>query len=102
MKKLIAQRHTVRHNLAAIICVCLSVYFAGNALFGERSSFRLMALNQQIGKLDDEVAALHDRRVALEDKVVRLRPGSIDPDMLEERARAVLGFQHPEERTLLQ
>ena len=102
MKKLIAQRHTVRHNLAAIICVILGVYFAGNALSGDRSLFRLMALDNQISSLDTDVTALQERRIALQDKVVRLRPGSIDPDMLEERARAVLGFQYPQERTLLQ
>jgi cell division protein FtsB len=61
-----------------------------------------MSLNKEISAMDSDVTALHQRRVALEDKVVRLRPGSIDPDLLEERARLVLGFQHPQERTLLQ
>jgi cell division protein FtsB len=102
MKKLIAQRYTVRHNLAAIICSILAIYFAGNALTGDRSLFRLMNLNKEISAVGDDVITLHERRVALEDKVVRLRPGSIDPDLLEERARVMLGFQHPDERTLIQ
>ncbi len=101
MKKLIAQRYTIRHNFTAIICACLSVYFMWHALLGERSSFRLMMLDSKIDTLQTEVAGLESQRAGLESNVVRLRPGSLDPDMLEERARTVLGFNYPTETIIL-
>ena len=101
MKKLIAQRYTVRRNFIAIICVCLSVYFGWHTLFGERSAFALTTLNARTEKLNTEVSALHSQHAALEDKVVRLRPDLLDPDMLEERARLVLGFNYPSETVIL-
>lgn len=101
MKRLIAQRYTIRRNFVALICACLSVYFIGNALFGERSSFRLIVLNNEIVQTGQEVANLKAQRLALESKVKKLRPGSLDPDMLEERARFVLGFNYASEQILL-
>ena len=101
MKKLIAQRYTIRHNFTAIICACLSLYFMWHALLGERSSFRLMMLDSQVASVEKEVGGLEAERSAIEAKVVRLRPGSLDPDMLEERARVVLGFNYPSETILL-
>jgi cell division protein FtsB len=102
MKRLIAQRYTVRRNLVAIIGLILGLYFSSNALAGDRSLFRLMTLDNEISSLSADVHVLHDKKAALQDKVVRLRSDSLDPDLLEERAREVLGFQYPNERTLLQ
>ena len=101
MKKLIAQRHTFRRNMIAVVCVFLTAYFMGNILFGDRSSERLSALNTQVSTLSTEVASLDTARLSLQNKVTRLRPNSIDPDMLEERARVVLGFDYGSERVLL-
>ena len=36
----------------------------------------------------------------LERDVALLRPESLDPDLLDERARAALGFAHPDELTI--
>lgn len=101
MKKLINQRHTFRRNMVAIVCVFLTAYFVGNILFGDRSSERLVTLDGQVAQMTGEVAQLDAGRQALQNKVVRLRPNSIDPDMLEERARAVLGFDYGSERVIL-
>lgn len=57
----------------------------------------MMSLERNIERLSDQYDDLHKQRQALENKVTMLRPGSIDPDLLEERARVVLGYQHPDE-----
>ena len=101
MKRLIAQRYTIRRNFISVICASLAVYFAWHALLGDRSLLRLKTLDAQVGRLDGEVAALESGRQSLESDVERLRPGSLDPDMLEERARIVLGFNYPSEHVLL-
>jgi cell division protein FtsB len=40
-------------------------------------------------------------RVELERKVSLLRPDNLDPDMLDERARAMLNYLHPRDLTLM-
>lgn len=57
----------------------------------------MVSLERNIERLSDQYDDLHKQRQALENKVTMLRPGSIDPDLLEERARVVLGYQHPDE-----
>lgn len=62
---------------------------------------RLSALDQAIAATEIVHDDLIDERVALEERVVRLRPASLDPDFLEERAAIVLGFYRPEEQIIL-
>ena len=68
---------------------------------GERSMFRLMSLERSITKISTQYDREHARREQLEARVLKLRPGSIDPDLLEERARAVLGYARPDERIVI-
>ncbi|MCB9991457.1 MAG: septum formation initiator family protein [Rhodospirillales bacterium] len=101
MRKLIEQRYVIKQNLLAIVGFLLFCYFSYHAILGERSYIRLMSLEREITKVSASYDNLHERRVALEDRVVRLRPGSLDRDLLEERARYVLGFQYPGEMTII-
>src|SRR5450631_2310160 len=67
-------------------------YFAANAFTGNHGLRAQLDLDQQMSAMQQELAeakterALWDRRVAL------LRSDGLDPDMLDERARAQLGF----------
>jgi len=62
---------------------------------------RLLAdLDQQVTRLADELAALKAERAVLERRVSLLRAESIDADMLDERARALLNYSDPRELTL--
>lgn len=97
MKRFFQQHHVVKHNFVAIIGFCLCFYFTYHILSGERSYLRLVSLERNIERLDRQYGDLSVQRKALENKVVMLRPGSIDPDLLEERARVVLGYHHPDE-----
>ncbi len=102
MGRLIDQRYLIRHNFPAIIGFCLFLYFTYHIGFGERSILRLMMLERQTATVSQQYDRLHEERLALESKVVRLRPGSIDPDLLEERARYVLGYTLPGEQVIIQ
>jgi cell division protein FtsB len=101
MKRLIEQRHIVKQNIWSLIGFCLICYFGYHTLMGERSVLRLMTLERKLTTVSQAYEANHAARVALEDKVSRLRPGSIDPDMLEERARYVLGYARADEQVIL-
>ena len=102
MKRLIEQRYLVRRNFTAIIGFCLFCYFSYNIVFGERSALRLLTLERSTAEATATYNDLHAQRTALESQVIRLRPGSLDRDLLEERARVVLGYSYPGERIVLQ
>lgn len=101
MKKLIEQRYVVRQNMLTIIGLCLCAYFSWHIVAGQRSSFRLMSLERQIVKVSGQYDQTHAKREQLEARVIKLRPGSIDPDLLEERARVILGYVRPDEHVVI-
>ena len=70
----------------------LVAYFAYHALEGDRGLRALQSLDQEIvaatAVRDDVVSS----RIEIERRVARLHPETLDPDLLEERARLVLGY----------
>jgi cell division protein FtsB len=100
MKRLIEQRYIVRQNFIAIIGICLSVYFCYHLVAGERGYLRFMSLERQIAAAEQTYDTLTAQRSAIEEKVVMMRPGSINRDLLEERARVVLGYRYTDEKIL--
>lgn len=102
MRKLIQKRYILRQNLLTVIGVCLSFYFCFHLLAGDRGYFRLMSLENQMTKTSQEYADIKSEREALETKVVMMRPGSVNRDLLEERIRDVLGYRYENEVVLLQ
>ena len=101
MNKLYSHRYLIRQNLVLLIGICLSFYFSYHAISGERSYTRLMSLNETIVSTKMAHAALNNEKNAFAQKVVMLRPGSLNRDLLEERARAVLGYQRKDEVAIL-
>ena len=75
-------------------------YFGLSAYSGNRGLRAKQDLEEQIGQLNDELAALRAERATWERRVLLLRSGSIDPDILDERARALLNYAHPNDLTL--
>ena len=101
MKRLLEQRYLVRKNLVTLIGMGLFMYFSYHLVQGERSYIRYLSLNQNVATLEQDAENLHKERQGLETKVAMMRPGSINRDLLEERARVVLGFRREGEKDLL-
>jgi cell division protein FtsB len=70
-------------------------YFGVNAYTGKYGLHAQAALDQEMIALTGELARLKQERIALEQRVSLLRAESLDPDMLDERARFQLEFAHP-------
>ena len=102
MKKLLENRALLRRNLFLMICIVLTGYFSYHLVMGKRGYFQLKALENQIELTQASFNEIKAEREAIEKKVVMMRPGSVDIDLLEERARHVLGFTKPDEYILLQ
>lgn len=101
MKRLIDKKYVARQNLIAVIGVCLSFYFCYHLIAGERSYLRLVSLDHQISTTENEYEKTKSEREALEQKVVMMRPGSVNRDLLEEQSRKVLGFHYKDEKVLI-
>jgi len=82
------------------IAALLIGYFGVNAYTGNHGLRARADLDQQVTRLADELAALKAERAVLERRVSLLRAESIDADMLDERARALLNYSDPRELTL--
>jgi cell division protein FtsB len=84
-----------------VIAALLIGYFGVNAYTGNHGLKAKKDLDQQIAELTHELGRLKDERVRWERRVVLLKSDSLDPDMLDERARALLYYVHPHDLTIM-
>ena len=98
-------RKRLRSVLTALglyLCAALLIgYFGVNAYTGNHGLRARQGLDLQIARLVTERDALRAERQQWERRVALLGPESLDPDMLEERARALLDYVDVRELTLL-
>ena len=89
-------------NALALYTIAAAVigYFGVNAYSGSRGLRAQQDLDQQIAQLTGELTVLKAERANWDRRVSLLKPESIDPDMLDERARALLNYADPRELTL--
>jgi len=76
-------------------------YFGVNAYTGAHGLKAKQDLVLQIGELGAELERLKLERADWQHRVALLRAGSVDPDMLDERARIMLDYMHPRELTMM-
>jgi cell division protein FtsB len=75
-------------------------YFWAHAHSGDHGLKAKQDLVHQAIELTDELDELRRERAAWEHRVALLRPNAVDPDLLEERARAQLDYTHPRDLVL--
>ena len=76
-------------------------YFAVNAVTGRHGLRAQQDLDVQMASMQKELAGLKTERSGLERRVALLRSDRIDPDMLDERARALIGYGDPRDLVLI-
>ncbi|MGB0719033.1 MAG: FtsB family cell division protein [Bdellovibrionales bacterium] len=101
MNKLHVNASMFRENLLPLIGLLLCFYFSYHAVSGQRSFFTLFSLERQIETSDAQRDNVALERQNLERKVIAMRPGSLNRDLLEERVAAVLGYQAADEVRVL-
>jgi cell division protein FtsB len=75
-------------------------YFGVNAFTGNHGLNARQNIDQQISELSAELAAVQAERTVWERRVSLLKSESLDPDLLDERARALLDYVDANELTL--
>jgi cell division protein FtsB len=76
-------------------------YFAANAFTGNHGLRAQQDLEQQLTAMKNDLMQLKAERAVWERRVSLLRADRIDPDMLDERARALIGYADRRDLTLL-
>ena len=98
-------RKRVRSILTAlglyVIAALLIGYFGVNAFSGNRGLKAKQDIDQQVAGLSVELAQLKVERAQWERRIALLKSNGVDPDMLDERARALLDYVHPHDLTMM-
>jgi len=105
MVRRMVSRTRVRSILSALglyaAAALIIGYFWVNAHSGDHGLRAKQDLVHQAVELTRELEAARREREAWEHRVALLRPNAVDPDLLEERARAQLDYTHPRDLTLV-
>ncbi len=95
-------RKRARHAIAPVLFLCFAAYLAYHTVNGERGLIAWAHMTQQLTQVNGDLSRARAERDRLERRVMLLRPDSLDLDMLEERARAVLNYGLPNERVYVE
>lgn len=90
-------RARARHILGPALGICAVIYFTYHAVHGDRGLIAWRHLNQKVNAAHEILAETSVRRRLLERRIALLSPDSLDPDMLEERARLMLNYGYPDD-----
>ena len=93
---------SVRSAIVPLICCALAAYFTYHLIAGGRGLDARARLETHITTLEGGLRGLQAVRAKLERDVSLLRAEHLDPDMLDERARAILNFAHPHELVIVE
>jgi len=76
-------------------------YFGVNAYNGDRGLKAKEDIDRQTAALTVEFDRLHAEQAQWERRIALLKSRDLDPDMLDERARALLDYADPHDLTLV-
>lgn len=97
------KRLTRFFSLLTFYCVSamLVYYFITQAHTGKRGMEAKTSLNQQLVVLKDELKELKSEHKEWKHRLSLLKSENVDRDLLEERARVVLGHVHPNDVVIM-
>ena len=101
MKFLEHIKYRMSQALWPAMFITILFYFAYHAVQGNYGLLALRDLDRSLAEIKIVAEATGAERKLLETKTSRLTPGNIDPELLGERAREVLGFVSDSERVIL-
>jgi cell division protein FtsB len=91
----------IRPLLVPAVCLLFLAYFGYHAVEGDYGHHALQKLKARETELAGQLARLKADRRALDRRVALMRPESLDPDMIEERARRALNVARADDIVIL-
>lgn len=95
------QRIAPSRLIRPLLAVFAVFYLLFHALHGERGIYAWIRDTRELRALQAELARTKDERERVELRVDHMRNGSIDPDLLDEQMRRMMGVMKPGEVVLL-
>ncbi|MCX5480080.1 septum formation initiator family protein [Kaistia geumhonensis] len=86
-----------RKLLLPLGAVAVMAYFGYHSFNGDYGIWSRDRMNREAIGLEAELQSLKAQRLALQERSRLLRPESLDPDMIDERARSNLNVLKPDE-----
>ena len=84
-----------------LFLLAAAVYILFHALNGNYGLYAYLVEQRRAEKLTSQYQTLQDQRKSLDNRVKSLSDNSLDLDLLDERARVVLGYGNKDERVHL-
>ena len=94
-------RMRARYIIGPVLGISAVTYFGFHAIQGDRGLMAWWKLSQHIEVASVNLKEVKKKRLVLERRVRLLHPESLDPDMLEERARIMLNYGHIDDIVVL-
>jgi len=95
------KQSALRRLIIPVAALSVLAYFGFHALNGELGLVGRARIEHQVRDLQAELDTLVSERQHLVARVSLLRPESLDPDMVDERARLNLNLVHENDLTIL-
>ncbi len=97
MSLVVELRRRGRHVIGPTFGALVVGYFLFHAVQGDRGILAWAELKQEVAQAEQTLDRLTKARNKLDSRVKLLRSGSLDRDLLDERARIVSGLANPDE-----
>lgn len=87
----------LKQAVAPVIAFTVMAYFIFHSVEGERGLLAYWSMQDRVADIARVLDETTLHRQKLEQRVVSLRATHLDPDLLDERARAMLNAAHPDD-----
>jgi cell division protein FtsB len=81
-----------------MVILLMLLYFVFHSIYGSRGIIAYFKLQAELENAHNKLSLLRAERLEIENRAKLLRPGSLDRDMLDEKARNILGVVLPNEQ----
>ncbi|MDA1090930.1 MAG: septum formation initiator family protein [Proteobacteria bacterium] len=95
-------RARARFVIGPVLGVCAVGYFTFHVVQGDRGLLAWWQIKQRVAIAKKSLQVSQSQRETMERRVRLLEPGTLDPDMLEERARLMLNYGHADDIVILE
>jgi cell division protein FtsB len=88
-------------TVASVLGACILCYFLYHTIQGDRGWLAMLRLQNEVNVAKRNLSQLQQESKELSHRVQLMRPGSMDPDLLDEKSRQMLDYSKPNEIVIL-
>lgn len=90
-------RRLLTQGRLPLICSAIVLYYAYHAIYGAHGLITRVEFEKRIAHKEEQLNQLVSQRQEIERRIELMKPGQVEPDILDERLRALLGYGRSDE-----